>query len=63
MTYDVPFNRASIEGKELEYVRQAIEGGHISGDGPFTKACEALLQEELAAPRVLLTTPTPTRRE
>jgi len=56
MTYDVPFNRASIEGKELEYVRQAIEGGHISGDGPFTKACEALLQEELAAPRVLLTT-------
>jgi dTDP-4-amino-4,6-dideoxygalactose transaminase len=56
MTYDIPFNRASVQGSELEYVRQAIAGGHISGDGPFTKACEALLQRELSAARVLLTT-------
>ena len=56
MTYDIPFNRASVQGSELEYVRQAIAGGHISGDGPFTKACEAVLQRELSAARVLLTT-------
>jgi dTDP-4-amino-4,6-dideoxygalactose transaminase len=56
MTYQVPFNRASVQGRELEYVQRAIEGGHISGDGPFTKACEDLLQRELSAARVLLTT-------
>jgi dTDP-4-amino-4,6-dideoxygalactose transaminase len=56
MTYDVPFNRASVQGSELEYVQRAIAGGHISGGGPFTKACEDLLQRELSATRVLLTT-------
>ena len=52
----IPFNRASFEGHELEYVRQAVEGGHISGDGPFTRRCEELLEQELGVGRVLLTT-------
>jgi dTDP-4-amino-4,6-dideoxygalactose transaminase len=53
---DVPFNRSSVQGNEMKYVLDAIAGGHISGDGPFTKACERLLQNELSASRVLLTT-------
>ena len=52
----IPFNRASFAGGELEYVRDAVEAGHISGDGPYTRRCEALLEEMLAVPRVLLTT-------
>ena len=52
----VPFNRASLAGDELSYMREAIVNGHISGDGPFTSRCEALLERELTAPRVLLTT-------
>jgi dTDP-4-amino-4,6-dideoxygalactose transaminase len=52
----IPFNRASLSGNELEYIRQAVEEAHISGDGPFSKRCEALLQEILGVPRALLTT-------
>jgi dTDP-4-amino-4,6-dideoxygalactose transaminase len=56
MAYRIPFNRVSVVGSELEYVKQALEQGHISGDGPFSQRCEALLERELGAPRVLLTT-------
>ena len=52
----IPFNRASLLGKEIEYVTQAIANGHISGDGPFTKRCNALLEQALGVPRVQLTT-------
>jgi dTDP-4-amino-4,6-dideoxygalactose transaminase len=52
----IPFNRASLTGRELDYVREAVENGHIAGDGPFTRRCEAALEERLGAPRVLLTT-------
>jgi dTDP-4-amino-4,6-dideoxygalactose transaminase len=52
----IPFNRASILGHELDFVAQAVENGHISGDGPFTRRCEELLERELGVPRVLITT-------
>lgn len=52
----IPFNRASLLGHELDFVRQAVDNGHIAGDGPFTKRCEQLLEEDLGAARVLLTT-------
>ena len=52
----IPFNRASLVGDELEFVREAVDNGHISGDGPFTKRCEQLLERELGARRALLTT-------
>jgi dTDP-4-amino-4,6-dideoxygalactose transaminase len=52
----IPFNRAAVTGRELEYIRQAIERGPISGDGPFTRACHAELEAATGARRVLLTT-------
>ncbi|HET9588314.1 MAG TPA: dTDP-4-amino-4,6-dideoxygalactose transaminase [Anaerolineales bacterium] len=52
----VDFNHPVPVGNELEYVRQAIESAHISGDGPFTKKCHALLEEQLGIPKALLTT-------
>ncbi len=52
----VDFNRPLPVGRELEYVAEALQSGHISGDGPFTKRCHALLREALGAPAVLLTT-------
>ena len=52
----VDFNRPVPIGKEREYVLEAMQSGHISGDGPFTKKCHALLQEALGVPQVLLTT-------
>jgi dTDP-4-amino-4,6-dideoxygalactose transaminase len=51
----VDFNRPALVGRELEYMKQAIENGHISGDGPFTKKCHAFLEKELGIQRALLT--------
>ena len=35
----INFNVPPFAGKELEYIRQAVESGKISGDGLFTKKC------------------------
>jgi dTDP-4-amino-4,6-dideoxygalactose transaminase len=53
---DIPFNRPSLVGDELLYMRQAIAAGKISGDGDFSRRCHALLEQELGAAKVLLTT-------
>ena len=53
---EIPFNRPALVGEELRYMREAIAAGRISGDGGFTRRCQALLERELGAPRVLLTT-------
>jgi dTDP-4-amino-4,6-dideoxygalactose transaminase len=52
----VDFNRPVLVGNEFEYMKQAIDNGHISGDGPFTKKCHAFLEKELGVPKALLTT-------
>lgn len=52
----IDFNRPSLVGKELEYMAQAVQNGQISGDGPFTKKCHTLLEQELGVPKALLTT-------
>jgi dTDP-4-amino-4,6-dideoxygalactose transaminase len=52
----IPFNKATLLGHELEYVEQAVANGHISGDGPFGRRCEELLEEAVGCDRALLTT-------
>lgn len=51
----VPFNRPFLFGTELEYVREAMRGGHLSGDGPFTKRCREALEARHPGTRALLT--------
>jgi dTDP-4-amino-4,6-dideoxygalactose transaminase len=53
---DIPFNRPFASGKEYTYIQQAIENGHVSGDGPFTRKCQQKLEQMLGVPKVLLTT-------
>jgi dTDP-4-amino-4,6-dideoxygalactose transaminase len=53
---NIGFNRPCLVGKELEYMKKAIENGHISGDGEFTKKCHSLLEAQLGCSKVLLTT-------
>jgi dTDP-4-amino-4,6-dideoxygalactose transaminase len=53
---DIPFNRPSLVGDEIRYMREAIDAGKISGDGSFSRRCHALLEAELGAAKVLLTT-------
>ena len=52
----IPFNRPTLAGKEIDYIRDAIESGHASGDGPYSKKCQAFLERELGVHKVLLTT-------
>jgi dTDP-4-amino-4,6-dideoxygalactose transaminase len=52
----VDFNRPVTVGNEFEYMRQAIENAHISGDGAFTKKCHTFLENELGVNKALLTT-------
>lgn len=55
--YKIPFNRLSILGKELEYVKRAIEVNQcIAGDGFFTNKCQSLIEDYLNIPKALLTT-------
>src|SRR5215510_10888691 len=53
-TLDIPFNRPWIAGPEFEYIGRAIAGGHLSGDGPFTRRCQAWLEERIGCRRALL---------
>jgi dTDP-4-amino-4,6-dideoxygalactose transaminase len=41
----IPFNKPFIIGKEMEYIRMAVESGHISGNGNFSKACEHFFED------------------
>jgi dTDP-4-amino-4,6-dideoxygalactose transaminase len=52
----VVFNRPSFEGRELEYIAEAVHSGWISGDGAFTKRCQEYLEAELGSGKALLTT-------
>jgi len=54
--YRIPFNRPAVVGNELRYIAEAIESGHISGDGAFTQRCHELLQYWLGVRRAFLTT-------
>lgn len=56
MAYDIPFNKPSFQGDELANIAAALAGGHISGDGRFTKKCHQYFEERLGVRRALLTT-------
>ena len=55
MDYKIPFNKPFIVGKELYYVAQSVLQQQISGDGPYTKKVQQLLQEKFGAAQILLT--------
>lgn len=52
----IDFNIPPYTGKELDYIREAIESGKICGDGMFTKKCSDWMEERYHAEKVLLTT-------
>ncbi|MEM6795397.1 MAG: dTDP-4-amino-4,6-dideoxygalactose transaminase [Acidobacteriota bacterium] len=53
---EIPFNRPTFAGNELAYVEQAVNRGHISGDGHFSRRCHRWFEERLGVGRALLTT-------
>ena len=51
----IPFGRSSLVGREIEYITQATAGGHLSGDGEFTKRCHQWFVDTLGVHHALLT--------
>lgn len=52
----ISFNVPPFIGDELKYVEQAVKNHKISGDGAFTKKCNAWLENKFSAQKVQLTT-------
>ena len=52
----IPFNSISIQGDEITNLINSIDNDHLSGDGPFTKLCSSLLEDELKVKKSLITT-------
>lgn len=51
----VPFNKAFVSGRELEYIAQAIEKNHLAGNGHFTELCQKWLQSQIGSAKAFLT--------
>ncbi len=52
----VPFNKASTSALERRYVAAAMRSGRLAGDGPYTLACQRLVERRYGYSRALLTT-------
>ena len=52
----IHFNRPYMTGKETEYIRDAVLGGKISGNGEYTKRCQRYFEEHYGFRKCLLTT-------
>ena len=52
----INFNKPYLTGKEMHYMYQAVYSGKISGNGLFTKKCQAFLEEKFGFKKTLLTT-------
>jgi dTDP-4-amino-4,6-dideoxygalactose transaminase len=54
-TLNVPFNKSLIAHRELECIGEAIANGHLTGDGEFTKRCQAWLKAQIGCHDALIT--------
>ena len=50
------FNVPPFTGKEIEYMKEAIDAQKICGDGQFTRKCNQWIEEKTGTRRALLTT-------
>jgi dTDP-4-amino-4,6-dideoxygalactose transaminase len=52
----IPFNKPFFTGKELDYIKDAVSSGKISGNGLFTQKCQRYFEERYGFKKALLTT-------
>ena len=52
----INFNVPPFTGREIEYIREAVDNQKICGDGPFTKKCSEWIEQKTGTGRALLTT-------
>ncbi len=53
---EIPFNKPFLTGKELDYIKDAVSLGKISGNGYYTNKCHDFFQKKYAFKKCLLTT-------
>ena len=52
----IDFNRPAFVGKEMDYIRDAVNRGMLCGDGIYTKKCSRWIEERIKVKHTLLTT-------
>ena len=52
----IDFNKPAFTGRELDYIKEAIESGKLCGDGTFTRKCTEWMKKTLKTKYALLTT-------
>lgn len=52
----INFNQPHLTGKEAHYMYEAVYAGKLSGNGKFTKACQAWFEQHYSFRKALLTT-------
>ena len=52
----IPFNKPFLSGKELEFIKDAVSRGKISGNGYYTQKCHRYFQDRYGFKKCLLTT-------
>jgi len=52
----IPFNKPYLTGNEITYISQAVQSGHISGNGNYTKMCHQYFEKRYGLKKGLLTT-------
>jgi dTDP-4-amino-4,6-dideoxygalactose transaminase len=55
MRAPIGFNKPTLAGREFDYITEALNRSHLSGNGHFTQLCQEKLREQLGGGRVLLT--------
>ena len=51
----IQFNKPSITGKEIDYIKEAIAAQQLAGNGRFNKQCSQWIEQQTKAHKALLT--------
>ncbi|MBI3511426.1 MAG: dTDP-4-amino-4,6-dideoxygalactose transaminase [Bacteroidetes bacterium] len=51
----IPFNKPAVVGRELEYIRKAVEAGNISGNGPYAQSAADFFTKRYGLRSALIT--------
>ncbi len=52
----IPFNKPFLTGNETKYIADSVNSGKISGNGKYTKKCQAFFESKYGFKKTLLTT-------
>lgn len=55
MSSQIPFNKPSLIGHEVRYIRDAIARGQLSGDGYYTSLCNRKIEQITGTHKALIT--------